>query len=86
MTCFACTAGPISWREWLTYSFFQFESNVRMGVVLGIIGVGGLGFFFDFNFSWGRYHNASTYLLAMIFITVVIDRVSRALKFSRVSN
>lgn len=86
MTCFACTAGPISWKEWLTYSFFQFESNVRMGVVLGIIGVGGLGFFFDFNFSWGRYHNASTYLLAMIFITVVIDRISRALKFSRVSN
>lgn len=86
MTCFAYTAGPMSWNDWLTYSFFQFESNVRTGIVLGIVGVGGLGFYFSFNFDWFRYERAGTYLLVMILLTVVIDRISRALKLSRVNN
>ncbi|MBX3461067.1 MAG: ABC transporter permease subunit [Planctomycetes bacterium] len=85
MTCFAYTAGPMSWRDWMTYSFFQFESNVRTGVVLGIVGVGGLGFFFTFNFEWFRFEKASTHLLMIILLTVVIDRISRLLKLSRVS-
>lgn len=85
MTCFACTAGPMSWRDWLTYSFFQFESNVRTGIVLGIIGVGGLGFYFTFNFEWFRFERAGTYLLIMILLTVAIDRISRGLKMSRVN-
>ncbi|MCA8915805.1 MAG: ABC transporter permease subunit [Planctomycetes bacterium] len=86
MTCFAYTAGPMSWRDWMTYSFFQFESNVRMGIVLGIVGVGGLGFFFTFNFEWFRFEKASTYLLVMVAITVVIDRISRGLKLSRIKS
>lgn len=85
MTCFAYTAGPMSWRDWMTYSFFQFESNVRTGVVLGIVGVGGLGFFFTFNFEWFRFEKASTHLIMIILLTVVIDRISRLLKFSRVN-
>lgn len=84
MSCFAYTAGPMSWKDWMTYSFFQFESNVRMGVVLGIVGVGGLGFFFTFNFEWFRFEKAGTHLLVIILLTVVIDRISRRLKLSRV--
>ena len=84
MTCFAYTAGPMSWKDWLTYSFFQFESNVRTGIVLGIVGVGGLGFFFTFQFEMFKHHKAGTYLLVMILLTVVIDRISRVLKLSRV--
>jgi phosphonate transport system permease protein len=85
MTCFACAAAPVSARDWMTYGFFQFESNVRMGVVLGIIGVPGLGFFFTFQFEWFQYEKAATYLLVMIGLTVLIDRISRALKLSRVT-
>lgn len=84
LSCFGCVAAPISWRDWMTYSFFQFESNVRTGVVLGIVGVGGLGFFFTFNFEWFRFEKAATYLLMIIALTIVIDRISRLLKISRV--
>ncbi|MBZ0136896.1 MAG: ABC transporter permease subunit [Planctomycetes bacterium] len=86
MTCFAYTAGPMSWKDWLTYSFFQFESNVRTGVVLGIVGVGGLGFFFTFQFEMFKHQKASVYLIVMILLTVVIDRISRGLKLSRVNS
>jgi phosphonate transport system permease protein len=77
---------PASWKDWSTYSFFQFESNVRAGLVLGIIGVGGLGDAFHTSFTFWSLHRASTFLLMMILLTVIIDRTSRALKISRVTH
>ncbi len=85
LNCFAYTAGAMSWRDWMTYSFFQFESNVRTAVVFGIVGVGGLGFFFTFNFEWFRFERAGTYLLMIIALTIIIDRISRMMNLSRVS-
>ncbi|WP_237173831.1 PhnE/PtxC family ABC transporter permease [Paracandidimonas lactea] len=81
---YAAVAVPLVWRDWRTYTFFQFESNVRAAVVLGLIGVGGLGFQFSFNFEWFRFERASTYLIVMILLTVIIDRSSRWLNVSRV--
>jgi phosphonate transport system permease protein len=82
---FGYAAVPVSWRDWMTYSFFQFESNVRAGVVLGIIGSAGLGFIFSFNFEHFHYHKASTDLIVIIMLTVIIDRLSRVLKLTRVA-
>src|SRR5690606_11780253 len=81
---YAMVAAPLAWRDWTTYVFFQFESNVRAAVVLGLIGVGGLGFQFNFNFEWFRFERAGTYLLVMILLTVLIDRSVRILNLSRV--
>lgn len=81
---YSTVAVPLAWRDWMTYAFFQFESNVRAAVVLGLIGVGGLGFQFNFNFEWFRFERAGTYLIVMILLTVIIDRSSRLLQISRV--
>ena len=67
----------------LCHTFFQFEVNVRAGVALGIVGAGGLGHMFDFNLDWRQFSAASTYLWAMILLTVLIDRVSRRLQMRR---
>lgn len=82
---YATMAAPLAWRDWMTYAFFQFESNVRAAVVLGLIGVGGLGFQFNFNFEWFRFERAGTYLIVMILLTVLIDRCVRLLNLSRVA-
>ncbi|MCK6438703.1 MAG: ABC transporter permease subunit [Planctomycetes bacterium] len=82
-TTFTNAAMPMVWREWATYSFFQFESNVRAGVVLGLVGLGGLGFSFYSNFQWFMFEQASTYLIVIILLTMIIDRISRALKLGR---
>ncbi len=81
---YASAAVPLVWRDWMTYAFFQFENNVRAAVVLGLVGVGGLGFHFSFNFEWFRFERAGTYLIMIIALTVLIDRGSRLLKLSRV--
>ena len=81
---YGAVALPLVWRDWMTYAFFQFESNVRAAVVLGLIGVGGLGFHFSFNFEWFRFERAGTYLIMIILLTILIDRGSRMMKLSRV--
>ncbi|GAB4142033.1 MAG: hypothetical protein Fur0037_09050 [Planctomycetota bacterium] len=75
---------PSAWPTWKTYSFFQFEVNVRTGVVLGWVGAGGLGDKFDSNRQWLHLHEASTYLWSMILLTVAIDRLSRRLQLRRI--
>jgi phosphonate transport system permease protein len=80
---FVSVAVPTCWRDWITYAFFQFESNVRIGVVLGLVGLSGLGMAFGEARQWAIWGQASTLLLTMVLLTTVIDRVSRALKLSR---
>jgi phosphonate transport system permease protein len=69
---------PASARDWATYAIFQLEINVRMGVVFGILGLGGLGDRFHSSLSRWNLPRAGTFLLAMILLTVLIDRLARA--------
>lgn len=74
---------PRALSDWRTYAFFQFEVNVRIGIALGIVGAGGLGDRFQSNLSWRVFDGASTYLWAMVLLTVAIDRTSRLLQIRR---
>jgi phosphonate transport system permease protein len=68
---------PASARDWATYALFQLEINVRMGVVFGILGLGGLGDRFHSSLSRWYLPRAGTFLLAMVLLTVLIDRLAR---------
>jgi phosphonate transport system permease protein len=74
---------PSAWPDWKTYAVFQFEVNMRMGIVLGMVGAGGLGDAFKTNLGYFRLERACTFLWAMIFLTVLTDRVSRRLQMRR---
>lgn len=69
--------------HWLANAFFQFESNVRTGIVLGVVGVGGLGHLFEWNFSFFHYRDASTCLIVIVLLSLVLDRISRRLGIAR---
>ncbi len=73
---------PTAWADWRTYAFFQFEVNMRTGVVLGMVGAGGLGDAFHSNLGWSL-ERASTFLWAMVALTVLVDRISRWLQLRR---
>lgn len=77
---FVYGALPLSRADWRTYALFQFESNVRTGVVLGIVGVGGIGYLFRTSLSHGAMGRAATFLLATVLLTVAIDRLSRRIQ------
>lgn len=82
-TTFLFAALPRALADWRTYTFFQFEVNVRLGVALGLVGAGGLGDRFDSNLKFRQFDTASTYLWAMVLLTVAIDRCSRWLQLRR---
>ncbi len=69
--------------HWLANAFFQFESNVRTGIVLGVVGVGGLGHLFEWNFSFFHYRDASTCLIVIVALSLALDRISRRLGIAR---
>ncbi len=69
--------------HWIANGFFQLESNVRTGIVLGIVGAAGLGFQFKYAFSWFHYREAGTYLMLMVGFALLLDRLSRLLGFAR---
>ncbi len=79
-TAFLYSAFPSSVREWSSYAFVQFEANVRAGVVVGIIGIGGLGERFHTSVQNFNLERASVFLIAMVLMTTIFDRLSRALK------
>ncbi|MFM1872588.1 MAG: hypothetical protein RL398_2010 [Planctomycetota bacterium] len=74
---------PRALPDWRTYTFFQFEVNVRIGIALGIVGAGGLGERFKANLDFRELATASSFLWAMVLLTVAIDRTSRALQLRR---
>jgi phosphonate transport system permease protein len=80
---FVYGALPRVWPDWRTYTFFQFEVNVRLGIALGVVGAGGLGHMFKLNLDWRHHGAAATYLWAMIALTLAIDRLSRWLQLAR---
>ena len=69
--------------HWLANTFFQFESNVRTGIVLGVVGVGGLGHLFEWHFGFFHYREAAACLIVIILLSSVLDRVSRRLGVAR---
>jgi phosphonate transport system permease protein len=74
---------PAAWPNWRSYAFLQFESNLRLGIVLGMVGLGGLGEAFDGNLRFDRLERASTFLWAMVALTILADRLGRAFAVRR---
>ena len=74
---------PRVWASWRTYGFFQFEVNMRIGIALGVVGVGGLGLFFRNNMDYMRPAQAAAFLWGMIVLTIMVDRLSRWLQLTR---
>jgi phosphonate transport system permease protein len=79
-SAFTHGALPMSRADWRSYALFQFESNVRTGVVLGIVGVGGLGHLFRRALAHRAMDRCATFLIALVLLTLVIDRLSRRIQ------
>ncbi len=67
-----------------THVFLQTESNLRAGLIVGIVGAGGLGDAFHDSITFWRLGDASMQALMMIALTVVVDRAARRLGARRV--
>jgi phosphonate transport system permease protein len=64
----------------LAYSLFRLEINIRLSVILGAVGAGGIGYELDYAFSMLQYHRACSALLVVLVLIFGIEKLSAYLR------
>ncbi len=72
--------GPHVRSEFVSYGFYRLECAIRSAAVLGIVGVGGLGFQLDVSFESLRYREIWSLILALMLLSGGADAVSSAVR------
>ncbi|MNM36458.1 Phosphate-import permease protein PhnE [compost metagenome] len=71
---------PNLWPQLLAYSLYRWENNIRMASVLGFVGAGGLGQMLYTTLSLFQEVQASTVILAMLVLVLLVDAFSDVLR------
>ena len=60
----------------MSYVLYAFEINIRAAAVLGLVGAGGIGLYYDQTLGLFQYPKTLTIILVTLVIVVIIDLVS----------
>ncbi|MDH1573415.1 MULTISPECIES: phosphonate ABC transporter, permease protein PhnE [Pseudomonas] len=71
---------PNLWPQLLAYSLYRWENNIRMASVLGLVGAGGLGQMLYTTLSLFQEAQASTVILAMLVLVLLVDVFSDVMR------
>ena len=66
--------------QWVAYTLYRWEMNIRMAAVLGFVGGGGLGQLLYFHLSIFQQQQAMTVLIAMFVLVALVDFASARLR------
>lgn len=73
---------PSTRHDLTSYSFYRMECAVRSAAVLGVVGVGGLGFQLNLSFQTLKYNEIWTLIVALMILSGLIDRWSTVIRRS----
>jgi phosphonate transport system permease protein len=66
--------------NYVAYSLYAFELNVRASTVLGFVGAGGIGFLLRTQYGFQQWSNVSVIIIELFVIVFVIELVSIRLR------
>jgi phosphonate transport system permease protein len=66
--------------QFVGYSLYRWEINIRMAAVLGVVGAGGLGQMLYFSLSLFQQQQALTVIIAMLALVIAVDAASAWLR------
>jgi phosphonate transport system permease protein len=66
--------------HFLSFTLYRFETNIRAAAVLGFVGAGGIGFYIQTYLRLLNYPAASTVLLVLVVMVMVVDFASSRLR------
>lgn len=66
--------------NYLAYSLYVFELNIRASVVIGLVGGGGIGNVIRVQLQQFNFGNVGTIIVALFVLVFVLDRVSISLR------
>jgi len=64
----------------IAYTLYRWEMNIRMAAILGFVGAGGLGQLLYVELSLFHHAQASTVIIAMLLLSIVVDQASARLR------
>ena len=62
--------------QFISFALYRFETNIRAAAILGFVGAGGIGFYIQTYLRMFNYHAASTVLLALVALVMMVDFAS----------
>jgi len=62
--------------QFLAYSLYVLEIDVRASTVLGLVGAGGIGVLFNTQLTYGKWHRVGAIIVVMLVVVWVMDFVS----------
>lgn len=66
--------------QFVAYSLYRWEINIRMATILGVVGAGGLGQMLYFSLSLFHQHQALSVIIAMLLLVIAVDAASAWLR------
>lgn len=66
--------------QYMSYTLYGLEVNVRAAAVLGYVGAGGIGQVFEQNLSFRRFDRVGVIIMISFFVVLAIDLVSSTLR------
>jgi len=66
--------------EFVSFTLYRFETNIRAAAVLGFVGGGGIGFYIQTYLRLLNYPAASTVLLVLVIMVMLVDFTSSRLR------
>ncbi|WP_203335371.1 phosphonate ABC transporter, permease protein PhnE [Nocardioides limicola] len=66
--------------NYLSYSLYVFELNIRASAVIGFVGAGGIGTIINLEFNRGNYDRLSAIVIVIFVVVVALDLTSQTLR------
>lgn len=66
--------------QFVAYFLFTFEINVRAAAVLGIVGAGGIGLFYDRTLGLLQYPRTSSIIILTLIVVLLIDLATNKIR------
>ena len=66
--------------QWLAYTLYRWEINIRMAAIMGFVGAGGLGQLLYVELSLFRLASACSVIIAMSILALAVDHLSAWLR------
>ncbi len=66
--------------QFMSYTLYGFEVNVRAAAVLGYVGAGGIGQIFEQNLAFRRFDRVGVIIIITFFVVLLIDFVSSSVR------
>ena len=66
--------------HFVSYVLYTFEVNVRAAAVLGLVGAGGIGLYYDRTLGFLQYQQTASIIIYTLVVVLLIDHVSTLLR------